>query len=54
MDVLLAVLITRWDVSSGNLIRTLTGHKNSVYSVTFSPEGKLASGYRDGMIKLWR
>jgi len=43
-----------WSVSSGNLIRVLRGHKNYVYSVTFSPDGTLASGDRDGVIKLWR
>jgi len=43
-----------WDVSSGKLIRTLIGHKNSVISVAFSPDGILASGDRDGVIKLWK
>jgi WD40 repeat protein/tRNA A-37 threonylcarbamoyl transferase component Bud32 len=36
------------------LLKTLTGHTNGVESVSFSPDGKyLASGSRDGIIKLW-
>ncbi|BAY31968.1 WD-repeat protein [Nostoc carneum NIES-2107] len=46
--------IKLWDVNSGKLIYTLTGHTAEVRSVTFSPDGKsLASGSQDGTIKLW-
>ncbi|MCS7052505.1 MAG: serine/threonine protein kinase, partial [Ignavibacterium sp.] len=46
--------IKLWDVSSGQLIRTLEGHNDIVYSVSFSPDGKiLASGSADNTIKLW-
>jgi WD40 repeat protein len=46
--------IKLWDVSSGNLIRTLQGHINPVLFVAFSPDGKtLASGSEDNNIKLW-
>ena len=37
------------------LVRTLTGHTDRVRSVSFSPDGSLlASGSKDGTIKLWR
>jgi WD40 repeat protein len=43
-----------WDVNTGKLIHTLTGHADEVKSVAFSPDGKtLASGSQDGTIKLW-
>ncbi|NMF64317.1 nSTAND1 domain-containing NTPase [Brasilonema octagenarum] len=38
----------------GNEIRTLKGHDNEIWSVSFSHDSKmLASGSRDGTIKLW-
>ncbi|NJO14411.1 MAG: WD40 repeat domain-containing protein [Thioploca sp.] len=37
-----------------HLLNTLRGHKKTVYSVDFSPDGKiLASGSRDNTVKLW-
>jgi serine/threonine protein kinase len=42
-------------VSDGLEVRTLTGHTNLVWSVSFSPDGSLlASGSYDDTIKLWR
>ena len=44
-----------WRVSSGELIKTLTGHSNCVLSVVFSPNGEyLASGSQDNTIGVWR
>ena len=44
-----------WRVSSGERIKTLTGHSGSVYSVVFSADGEyLASGSRDNTIGVWR
>jgi WD40 repeat protein len=43
-----------WDVASGQLLRTLSGHSSAVTSVAFSPDGQtLASGSWDHSIKLW-
>ena len=44
-----------WRVSSGERIKTLTGHSDYVLSVVFSADGEyLASGSRDKTIGVWR
>ena len=43
-----------WDVSSGEHLRTFTGHTSGVNSVSFSPDGEtLASGSSDETVRLW-
>ena len=43
-----------WDARSGDLLRTLAGHKWIVHSVAFAPDGNtLASGSGDRTIKIW-
>ena len=43
-----------WDVATGELQRTFTGHTNEVLSVRFSADGQtLASGSADGTVLLW-
>jgi WD40 repeat protein len=48
--------IRLWRVSDGALVRTLTGHTDSVTSVAFSPDGSLigVGGIWDRTIRLWR
>ena len=44
----------RWNLGSGRLLRTLTGHSAGVESVAISPNGQLlASGSRDDTIEIW-
>lgn len=45
--------IKLWDLQE-NTVKTLTGHKDKVNSVAFSPDGKLlVSGSEDSTIKIW-
>lgn len=47
--------ISLWNVDTGELIHTLTGHIDKVTSVDFSSNDKtIVSGSWDGTIKLWR
>lgn len=47
-------VIRIWEVSSGNLLDSLRGHRESVYSVAFTPDGKgIISGSLDKSLKLW-
>ena len=44
------------DTHTGELLRTLTGHTDSVMTVAFSPDGEtIATGgsHRDGTVRLW-
>lgn len=43
-----------WDVATGKLQRTFTGHADEILSVRFSADGQtLASGSADGTVLLW-
>ena len=47
-------VIRIWEVSSGILLDSLRGHRDSVYSVAFTPDGKsIISGSLDRSLKLW-
>ncbi|MCP4345427.1 MAG: tetratricopeptide repeat protein [Desulfobacterales bacterium] len=46
-------IIRLWDIPNRKLLKTLEGHNNSVWSLAFSPKGRLASGSSDNTIKLW-
>ena len=46
--------IKLWNLQTGKLLFTLTGHSTAVLSVAISLDGKtLASASRDGIIKFW-
>jgi WD40 repeat protein len=46
--------IKLWDVASGKVQATFSGHTDQVRSLAFSPDGRtLASGSWDRTIKLW-
>ena len=43
-----------WDVATGQVRRTLTGHTNAIYLAVFSPDEKLlASSSRDTTARIW-
>ncbi|XP_078437360.1 WD40 repeat-containing protein HOS15-like isoform X2 [Wolffia australiana] len=43
-----------WDVEAGKLLRTLSGHRAAVYTISFSPNGELvASGSVDQSLNVW-
>lgn len=47
-------VIRVWDVASGQMQRTLTGHTNSTYKADFSPNERLiASSGRDTTARIW-
>src|ERR1700752_2761588 len=47
-------VIRVWDLASGELKRTFTGHTNSIYKAEFSPNEKLiASSSRDSTARIW-
>ncbi|XP_058221156.1 WD40 repeat-containing protein HOS15 [Rhododendron vialii] len=46
--------IKLWDVELGRVLHSLKGHRDSVYSVAFSPNGEyLASGSLDRCLHIW-
>lgn len=43
-----------WDVATGQVRRTLSGHTNALYKAIFSPDEKLlASSSRDATARIW-
>ena len=51
---MLRAVARQWNVADGKLLHTFEGHKDALYSVAISPDGKtLATGSYDQKIKLW-
>jgi len=47
-------LIRFWDVGTGQIVRTIHGHTNSISSVVFSPDGtELATAGADPSVRIW-
>jgi len=43
-----------WDARTGGLLETLRGHRDGVYGVAFTPDGRgLVSGSSDNTLKYW-
>ncbi len=46
--------VRQWNVADGKLVRVFEGHRDAIYSLALSPDGKiLATGSYDQKIKLW-
>jgi glucose repression regulatory protein TUP1 len=47
-------MVRLWDARTGQLLERFDGHKDSVYSVAFSSDGKsIVSGSLDKTLKIW-
>lgn len=47
-------IVRLWDMASGECMKELAGHTGAVWSVAFSPSGRLlASGCHDQTIRIW-
>jgi WD40 repeat protein len=43
-----------WDIVTGQILFTFSGHRGIIYSVAFSPDGKrLATASADATVKVW-
>ncbi|MGC6565425.1 MAG: WD40 repeat domain-containing protein, partial [Akkermansiaceae bacterium] len=45
--------ITLWDTETGNKVVTLQGHKQAIWSLAFSPDGKTLASTDGSTIRFW-
>jgi WD40 repeat protein/predicted Ser/Thr protein kinase len=46
--------INIWDASNGKKLKTLSGHDDTIWSMSYSPDGKkIASGGKDKTVRIW-
>jgi WD40 repeat protein len=45
--------IRLWDLTTGNCVKTLHGHKDNVYTIKLNTYGQLISGSHDKTVKIW-
>src|SRR5262245_53041949 len=46
-------LVHLWNLETGAELPALSGHDHSVWSVVFTPDGRLVSGGEDGTVRFW-
>ena len=47
-------MVRIWDIRTGEMVETLRGHRDSVFSVAFTPDARgLVSGSLDKTLKYW-
>jgi hypothetical protein len=48
-------LVRLWDVATGQVVRDLVGHRDTIWCVALSADGRQAlSGDADGQVRLWQ
>ena len=45
--------ISIWEMTEGKQLKTWAAHGGGVLSVSFTPDGRLASSGKDGLVRLW-
>lgn len=45
--------IRLWDIATGELLRTVSGHMGAVLALAFSADSTLISGSQDETIRIW-
>jgi len=46
-------VITIYDAKDGQLLKTLSGHTESIYGLKWTTDGKIVSGATDNTVKIW-